>query len=96
MIDWLNDPLLQKMDPVKKELILNAAKNTIGKSGNSLATTLMTVITTANRKGITFNNEEIQIILNLLKQGKSPKEQQHVDQMVHMVQSMLSKPPKKN
>lgn len=91
MTDWLNNPLLQNMDPVKIELIKTAAAQTSGKSGNSLAPVLMSLITSANRKGIRFSSEEITLILNILKQGKSPKEQQQIDQTVQMVSSMIAK-----
>ncbi len=91
MIDWINDPLLQNMDPLKKELIQAAAAQTAGKSGNTLAPVLMSLITSANRKGIRFNSEEITLILNILKQGKSTNEQQQIDRTVQMVSSMLSK-----
>ena len=91
MIDWLNDPLLQNMDPLKKELIKTAAAQTAGKSENSLAPALMSLITSANKKGIRFSSEEITLILTILKQGKSPNEQQQIDRTVQMVSSMLSK-----
>lgn len=91
MIDWLNDPLLRDMDPMKVELIKTAASQTSGKSGNSLAPVLMSLITSANRKGIRFSSEEITLILNILKQGKSEQEQQQIDRTVQMVSSMLTK-----
>lgn len=94
MIDWLNDPMLQNMDPLKIELIKTAAAQTAGKSGNSLAPVMMSLITSANRKGIRFSSEEITLILSILKQGKSPKEQAQIDQTVQMVSSMIAK--KKN
>lgn len=93
-MDWLNNPLLQNMDPIKIELIKTAAAQTAGKSGNSLAPVMMSLITNANRKGIRFSSEEITLILNILKQGKSPKEQAQIDQTVQMVSSMIA--PKKN
>ena len=91
MIDWMNDPLLQNMDPIKIELIKTAAAQTAGKSGNSLAPVLMTLITSANRKGIRFSSEEITLILSIMKQGKSAQEQQQIDKTVQMVSSMLAK-----
>lgn len=91
MIDWLNDPLLRDMNPIKVELIKTAASQTSGKSGNSLAPVLMSLITSANRKGIRFSSEEITLILNILKQGKSEQEQQQIDRTVQMVSSMLTK-----
>ena len=69
-MDWINHPLLQNMDPAKIELIKVAASQTSGKSGNSLAPVLMSLITSANRKGIRFSSEEVSLILNILKQGK--------------------------
>ena len=91
MMDWINDPLLQNMDPLKIELIKTAASQTSGKSGNSLAPVLMSLITSANRQGIRFSSDEITLILNILKQGKSSKEQQQIDRTVQMVSSMLTK-----
>lgn len=91
MIDWLNDPLLQNLDPIKKELFRTAAEQTAGKSGNSMAPILMSLITSANRKGIRFTSEEITLILQILKQGKSAKEQQQIDKTVQMVSSMMNK-----
>jgi len=90
MIDWINDPLLQNMDPIKIELIRAAATQTAGKSGNTLAPVLMSLITSANRKGIRFNSDEISLILKILKQGKSENEQRQIDRTVQMVSSMLT------
>ena len=90
-MDWINNPLLKSMDPIKLELIKTAAHQTAGNSGNSLAPVLMSLITSANRKGIRFTTDEITMILNILKEGKSPQEQQQIDQTVQMVSSMMAK-----
>lgn len=91
MIDWLNNPVLQNMDPIKKELFRTAAERTAGKSGNSMASVLMSLITTANKKGIRFTPDEISLILKVMKQGKSPQECQQIDKMVQMVTTMMAK-----
>ena len=91
LIEWMNDPKLQSMDPLKLELIKTAASQIQGKKGNTLAPVLMTLITSANRKGIRFSSEEISLVLNILKQGKSEQEQQQIDQTVSMVTNMMSK-----
>ena len=93
-MDWLNHPMLQKMDPVKLELIKTAASKVSGKSGNSMAPVLMSLITSANQKGIRFSSEEVSLILSILKQGKSPQEQQQIDNTVHMVSGMMSRQKK--
>lgn len=79
------------MDPIKLELFKTAAHQTAGKSGSSLAPVLMSLITSANRKGIRFSTDEITLILNILKEGKSPQEQMQIDQTVQMVSSMMAK-----
>jgi hypothetical protein len=94
MIDWINDPLLQNMDPLKIELIKTAAVQTSGKSGKALPPVLMSLITSANQKGIRFSSEEITLILNILKHGKSKEEQAQIDRTVKMVSSMIAKQKK--
>ena len=90
-MDWINDPLLKNMDPLKIELIKTAAAQTAGKSGNALPPVLMSLITSANRKGIRFSSDEITLILTILKQGKSEQEQNQIDRTVQMVSSMMNK-----
>ena len=91
MIDWLNDPMLKNMDPIKVELIKTAAAQTSGKSGRALAPALMTLITNANKKGIRFSPDEISLILELIKEGKTQKEKEQIDRTIQMVMSMLKK-----
>lgn len=91
MNEWMNNPLLKNMDPAKLELIKMAASQTNGKSGKDLAPILMALITNANKKGIQFTPDEINMILEILKEGKSKEEQAQMDRMIRMVQSMLMK-----
>lgn len=91
MIDWLNDPMLKNMDPIKVELIKTAVAQTSGKSGRALAPVLMTLITNANKKGIRFSPDEISLILELIKEGKTQKEKEQIDRTIQMVMSMLKK-----
>lgn len=91
MIDWLNHPALKNMDPVKVELIKTAAAQTSGKSGKALAPVLMALITNANKKGIRFSPDEISLILELMKEGKSTQEQEQIDRTIQMVTSVLKK-----
>ena len=91
MIDWLNDPMLKNMDPIKVELIKTAAAQTSGKSGRALPPVLMTLITNANKKGIRFSPDEISLILELIKEGKTQKEKEQIDRTIQMVMSMLKK-----
>lgn len=89
MIDWINDPALQNMEPAKLELFKMAAAQVAGKSGNAMAPIMMSLITNANKKGIQFTPDEISLILKLMKQGKTPAEQQNIDKTVQLVQTMM-------
>ena len=85
MNEWLNNPALRNMDPINLELIQLAARQTEGKNGKSLAPVMMSLISSAHKKGITFSPEEISFVLEILKEGKSKKEQDQIDRMVRMV-----------
>ena len=87
--NWIDHPAMEKIDPLKRELIRTAAKQTQGKSGNSLAPVMMALITSANKKGIRFEPEEISLIMEILKDGKSREEQEQIDRMMQMVNSYL-------
>lgn len=89
MIDWINDPTLKDMEPAKLELFKMAASQVAGKSGNAMAPVMMSLITNANKRGIQFTPDEISLILKLMKQGKSPVEQQNIDKTVQLVQTMM-------
>ena len=89
LLDWLNNPALKNMDPAKIELFKLAASQVEGKSGNAMAPVMMSLIMNANKKGIQFTPDEISLILQVLKQGKSPAEQQNIDQTVQMVHNMM-------
>lgn len=89
MNDWINHPAMKNIDPVKLELIKAAAAQTSGKRGNSMATVMMALITSARKSGISFTPEEMSLILYVLKEGKSEEEKQHIDNMVKMVLNMI-------
>ena len=71
MNEWLNHPALKNMDPVKLELIKLAAKQTEGKNGKSLTPVMMSLISSAHKKGITFSPAEMSFVLEILKDGRS-------------------------
>ena len=83
---------MKNIDPVKLELIKAAAKQTEGKSGKSMAPIMMALITNANKRGIQFTPEEFSLIISILKDGKSEKEQSQIDQTIKMVTSYMKKP----
>lgn len=91
MNEWMNNPAMENLDPVKLELIRTAAAQTQGKSGKSLAPIMMALITNANKRGIQFTADEFSLILSILKEGKTKEEQEQIENMVRMVQGYMKK-----
>lgn len=77
------------MDPAKLELIRMAAERTSGKTGRDLAPVMMALITGANKQGIRFSPDEVGLILEVLKSGKSKEEQEQIDRTVKMTSSIF-------
>lgn len=88
MDNWMNHPSFQKLDPVKQELFKAAAKQTSGKSGKSMAPVMLSIISNANKRGISFTPEDFTLIISILKDGKTENEKRQIDQMVSMIQQM--------
>ena len=68
-----------------------AASQTAGKSGRDLAPIMMALITNANKKGISFSGDEMSLILEIMKDGKSKDEQAQIDRTINMVSSFMKK-----
>ncbi len=79
------------MDPAKLELIKTAASRTSGKSGRELAPIMLALITNANKQGIRFSPDEVTLILEIIKEGKSREEQEQIDRTVEMTSSIFRK-----
>lgn len=91
MNEWMNNPAMKNIDPVKLELIRMAAEKTSGKSGRDLAPIMLALITSANKKGIRFSPDEMSLILEILKEGKSKEEQAQIERTLEMTKSMLGR-----
>ena len=89
--EWMNNPAMKNIDPAKLELIRMAASKTSGKTGKDLAPVMLALITSANRQGIQFTPDEVTLILEILKQGKSKEEQEQIDRTVRMTSSIFQK-----
>ena len=88
MNDWMNNPAMKNIDPIKLELIKTAASKTSGKSGKELAPIMMALISGANKQGIRFTPEEMTLILDILKDGKSKEEREQIDRTINMASSL--------
>ena len=89
--EWMNNPAMKNIDPAKLELIRMAASKTSGKTGKDLAPVMLALITSANRQRIQFTPDEVTLILEILKQGKSKEEQEQIDRTVQMTSSIFKR-----
>ena len=89
--NWMNDPAMKQIDPAKLELIKMAASRTSGKSGRELAPIMLALITNANKQGIRFSPDEVNLILEIMKEGKSREEQEQIDKTVKMTSTIFQK-----
>ena len=89
--EWMNNPAMKYIDPAKLELIRMAASKTSGKTGKELAPVMLALITSANKQGIQFTPDEVTLILEILKQGKSKEEQEQIDRTVQMTSSIFKR-----
>ena len=85
MEEWMNHPAMKNLDPVKLELIRTAARQTEGKSGKALAPVMLSLNVSANKRGIRFTTEETDLILAIMKEGKTDSEKKQIDHMVDSV-----------
>ncbi|MBS5388462.1 MAG: hypothetical protein KHY31_13960 [Clostridiales bacterium] len=91
MNEWINHPAMKNIDPAKLELIKLAAEQTAGKSGKELAPIMLALITSANKKGLRFTSDEVSLIFEILKEGKSKEEQEQIDKTIRMTNSIFQK-----
>ena len=91
MNEWMNNPALKDIDPAKLKLIQMAAARTKGKTGRDLAPVMLALITSANRQGIRFSSDEVSLILDILKEGRSKEEQEQIDRTIRMTSSIFQK-----
>ena len=68
-----------------------AANRTSGKTGKDLAPVMLALITGANKQGIRFSPDEVTLILEILKEGKSKEEQEQIYRTVRMTSSLFQK-----
>ena len=68
-----------------------AAAQTAGKSGRALAPVMLALITGANRQGIRFSPDEVSLILEIRKEGKTKEEQEQIEQTIRMTSSIFQR-----
>lgn len=83
--DWKKDPKLNHMDPAKLQLLQSLAEQGNGKNMSDMLPFLISAASQGKQKGLDFTSSEQQLILEVLKQGKSPAEAAKIDKIVSLL-----------
>ena len=73
-ISWMNDSRLSGIDPAKLQMLFSMSGQGASKSQNELMPFLMAVAARSRQNGMTFTPEETNLIIEVMKQGKSKEE----------------------
>lgn len=87
--EWMNHPSLKNIDPAKLQMLTALAEQGKGRSQKELLPFLMAAASQSRTNHSTFSNEETELILNVLKQGRSPEEIARIDQMTGLMRQMM-------
>lgn len=85
MDDWTKDPNLSGIPREKLQMLQSMAAMGNGKGVNELLPVLMAAANTSRDRGLQFNDAEMELVIQVLKQNKPPQEIAKIDQMIQMM-----------
>lgn len=83
--DWKNDQTLNHIDPAKLQMLQTLAEQGSFKNVSDMLPFLMSAASQGKQNGLNFSSQERQLILNVLKKGKSPAEAAKLDRIVSLM-----------
>ncbi len=82
---WLEDPIVKKMDPRKKMVLVNLVNEVEGKNMNQGFSALMNANRQLSKQGLSFTPDETNLLVKRISANLSPEEQQKVQMVMQMV-----------
>lgn len=88
--NWMNHASLQGIDPAKLQMLSQMASQGQQQTKNQadLMPFLMMAANSSKEKGMQFSGQEMDMIVQVLKMGKSPQEIAQMDQMLMLLKMM--------
>ena len=83
--DWMNNPNLAGIDPAKLAMLQSLASQGSQKSQKELLPFLMAAASSSQKNGTQFSRDEMDVIVEVLKSGKSREEAAKIDQMMQIM-----------
>ena len=84
----MNHPGLSGIDPAKMALLQNLVSQGAGKSQNEMLNFLTGAANTSQQQGLQFTPDEMDMVVEVLKVGKSPQEIAKINRMVGLLKMM--------
>lgn len=87
---WMNNPTLNGIDKSKLEMLSQFASQgqSQANSQSDLMPFLMMAANSSKEKGMQFSPNEMDLIIEVLKMGKSPQEVAQMDKMLMLLKMM--------
>lgn len=83
--NWKDNPKLAGLDKSKLDMLQNLADQGSQKSASDMLPFLLSAANQGKNNGLRFSSDEISLILEVLKMGKSPEEAAKLDRIVNMM-----------
>lgn len=85
---WMNHPALSSIDPAKLQMLSSLAEQAQGKKQNELLPFLMSAASQSRSNNLSFDNSEMDAVINVMKLGKSPQEIQRIDKICALMKQI--------
>lgn len=86
--NWTNDPKLKHFDASKLALLNSLAREGTSKGSSQMLPFFLSVLRSANAKGINFSEEERETLMEVLMQQLSPAERKKAETILRMTSAM--------
>ena len=85
---WTKNPALGNIDPAKLQMLSSLAEQAKGKKQNELLSFLMSASAQTQERQMGFQPSEIDAVINVMKEGKSPEEIARIDRLIGLMRQM--------
>ena len=89
--EWANNPNLKNIDPLKLKILNEFASEAQRKGPNELHPLFMASMQRANSNGISFNDSETELILNVLKTRMSSQDIKKIETIRNLSKIIAAK-----
>lgn len=86
--NWMNNPNLQGIDRSKLEMLSGLASQGQSKGQNDLMPFLLMAANRSKESGMQFSGKEMEMVLEVMKMGKSQEELAQINKLIGIMQMM--------